>query len=89
VTIPDSVTYIGKWGFCKNQLTSVTISPGVISIENWAFAYNQLTSITIGDSIKLGGWRSYVFENRFDRFYRKNGKKGGTYTYSNGNWSAP
>ena len=59
VTIPDSVTVIGKRAFeqCRN-LTSVTIGSGVTTIGEFAFsACSGLTSITIPDSVtSIGDW---------------------------------
>ena len=54
VTIPDSVTEIGKWAFdgCAG-LTSVTVPAGVTMIGNYAF-YNctGLTSVAVPESVR-------------------------------------
>jgi len=51
ITIPNSVTTIGRVAFAGNQLTSVTIPNSVTSIGKYAFAFNQLSSVTIGNSV--------------------------------------
>jgi len=91
VTIPNSVTSIDDEAFEVNQLSSIIIPNSVTSIGRAAFSRNNLTSITIGANVKLGFkapnndiWPS--FDNDFDDFYNKNGKKAGTYVYSNNRW---
>jgi hypothetical protein len=59
VTIPNSVTSIGKLAFREcTSLTSVTIGNGVTSIGEGAFnTCNKLISVTIPNSVtSIGGW---------------------------------
>jgi hypothetical protein len=88
VTISNSTRSIGMWAFAVNQLTSITIPNSVTTIEYYAFGGNsQLTSITIGANVTLGGEYGAAFDNDFDDFYNRNGKKAGTYNYSRDRWS--
>ena len=63
VTIPTSVTSIGKDAFYFNNLTSVTIPNSVTSIGNGAFEGNQLTSVTIPDSVTSIGDYAFFWNN--------------------------
>ena len=59
LTIPDSVTTIGKSAFYGcSSLTSVTIPDSVTTIGGYAFCdCSNLTSVTIGDSVTtIGGY---------------------------------
>jgi hypothetical protein len=85
VTIGNSVTTIGYSAFSNNQLTSVTIGNSVTTIGGFAFyGNNKLTSVTIGANVSM---QKDSFDNNFTNFYNKNGKKAGTYTYSNQKWT--
>jgi hypothetical protein len=71
--IPNSVTEIGTTAFYGSPLTSVTIGANVsLLLESDAFLAKLLTP---------------AFGQSFSDFYDGNGKKAGTYTYSNGRWS--
>ncbi|MDE6634011.1 MAG: leucine-rich repeat domain-containing protein, partial [Bacteroidaceae bacterium] len=63
VTIPHSVTEIGKGAFYEcNGLTSISIPNSVVGIGDEAFAYcSGLTSITIGNSVTIIG--SFAFNS--------------------------
>ena len=63
VTIPNSVTSIGKKAFYEcSGLTSVTIPNSVTSIGNRAFQYcSGLTSITIPNSVKSIGSSAFEY----------------------------
>jgi transcription elongation factor Elf1 len=82
LTIPNSVTHIGSFAFSNNQLTSLTIPNSVTHIGDNAFNYNQLTSILIPNSITHVG--DDAFGPDFSKFYNKNGRKAGIYTYHKG-----
>jgi len=92
VTISGSVTSIGTAAFWSNQLTSIVIPDSVISIGDGAFAVNLLESITIGNNVELERIPfpftfERSFDNNFDDFYIANGKRAGTYVFSNAQWS--
>lgn len=89
IDIPENVKNIGSYAFAYNKLTSVTIPSKVTYIDVQAFIDNQLVSITIGTNVTLG---SSSFGNGFESFYYNNGRKKGTYTFTDDEWhygSAP
>ena len=87
ITIPNSVVYIGAVAFMGNNLTSINIPSSVKAIGDGAFRNNTITRITIGADVSIEPQMGIdVFDLDFGVFYIKNGKKAGTYTYSNGSW---
>jgi hypothetical protein len=91
VGLSPGVKTIGKGAFAENQLASVVIPPGVTTIGKGAFAENPLTSITIGANVKLSDVNVEYseiegpdFPNDFQKFYNRNGKRAGTYTWRKG-----
>ena len=60
ITIPDSITEIGKEAFYQCSLSSITIPDGVTTIGDSTFCYsNFLSSITIPDSVTSIGYRAF------------------------------
>jgi len=89
LVLPQNITSIESGTFMMNKLTSVTIPAKVKKIGYQAFEDNPLVKITIGENVQLEvkSWGKGAFPNGFDDFYNSNGKKAGTYTYSEGKWT--
>jgi GH24 family phage-related lysozyme (muramidase) len=90
VSIPDSVKSIDSFAFLNNKLKSVTIPHSVTEIGQDAFSGCLLVSVSLGANLDL--WTEIIdlvdekgehFPSDFSAFYRKNGKKAGTYTRPN------
>ncbi len=62
ITIPDSVTNIGKYAFDYCDFTGITIPDSVTNIGDYAFNYcDRLKSVTLGEGVTSIG--SYAFYN--------------------------
>lgn len=66
ITIPDSVTSIGRWAFYYcSSLTNVTIGNSVASIGDYAFYYcSGLTNVTIGNGVTSIGSSAFYYCTR-------------------------
>jgi hypothetical protein len=92
ITLPENIVQIGTSAFAINNLTRVAIPPSVKTVESLAFFGNPITSVTIGSNVVLGevtsdGEQLDAFENGFDAFYNRNGKRAGTYTWDGSSWA--
>jgi len=89
VTIPNNVTSIEKEVFANNPLINVVIDNGIGSLKEEIFedSLEHISQITIGANVNLTGASDVVWTG-FSSFYLVNGNRAGTYTLSNGRWSA-
>ena len=69
--------------------TSITIPDSLGSFNENVFtgSLRNVTRISIGANVNLDGYNDVVWRG-FSTFYRVNGNRAGTYTLSNGKWSA-
>jgi hypothetical protein len=89
IIISNHVGTIKERAFANNPLTSIIIPDSVTAIEKMSFLRNPLTTITVGANIAIESDPAYpTFMNGFDNFYNAQGRKAGTYTFSNGQWQA-
>lgn len=79
-----TIVAIGERAFYKKGFTSVTIPNGVILIGNEAFSENQITQITIGTNVIFN---ENSFDLKFAGFYLENGRRAGTYLFTDGKWA--
>jgi hypothetical protein len=87
LTLGNNVTTIGTCAFAENKLTSVKLSNSLKVIYEDAFIfYNHIIKITIPENVSIldrwGEKEAEAFYDKFEEFYDKNRKKGGTYIYN-------
>jgi len=74
ITIPSSITSIGKEAFASHWKTSERSSSGsYYTVDHWL-----VTEVTIGANVKLG---SNAIGNGFEEFYNSTGRQAGAYKY--------
>jgi len=89
ISISNNIRTVQKLLFANNSLSTIVIPDSVTLIDEMAFLRNPLTSIVIGANVVIKTQVDYpTFANGFDNFYNTQGRKAGTYTYRNGQWSA-
>jgi len=95
INIPESVTHIDNAAFQNNKLINVIIPNSTKYIGRNAFANNNIVNITIGSDVIFDYnipegrtiFSENVFEYDFDHYYLINGRKAGSYIYSNNQWN--
>ena len=60
VIIPDSVTYIGKFAFCRNKIKEIDLGNGVEQIDDEAFHGNEISDIQFPSSLKYIGYGAFM-----------------------------
>jgi hypothetical protein len=90
VTLGNSIKYIGRNAFYRHRISTLVIPEGVVYISSGAFLpqnQNSLTAITIGDYMVFPD-DAFSNAGNFSPFYKDtNYRKGGSYTFADGNWS--
>jgi hypothetical protein len=88
--LPNRQSWLGGGIFEHNNLTSIIIPNTIYDIASFTFTDNQITTITIGSNVIFNYYGdppgAKIFDNNFDDFYVRNGRKAGTYIYNNSRW---
>jgi hypothetical protein len=78
VDIPNSVRSIGEKAFAYSYTTKCCNSQGETIIDK---KFNIIKQITIGENVEIGEDILYINGYEFERAYRKNKDRAGTYIY--------
>jgi hypothetical protein len=61
LTVPDSVTYIGKWSFAKNKIGSLMLGSSVETIGIYSFYNNRIHILDLPDSMRVLSHGSFEY----------------------------
>jgi len=97
IQIPEGTVYIGGKAFESNPIKQIVLPESVLYIGGGAFDFLTSTagisslSVQIGSNVEISaendhGSYSRAFPFYFEKFYRDNGRQGGSYTYENSRW---
>ncbi|UOY06561.1 leucine-rich repeat protein [Muricauda sp. SCSIO 64092] len=88
ITIPATVTNIGKRAFRRNDLTSVTIPKSVTNIEDGAFEFNNITQVMAQDGTTAPTVERTAFtDDNENSHITLNIPHGATAVYNSAGWS--
>ena len=83
VTIPNSVTSIGKAAFIYNKIETLNFGTGNPTIGDWAFQYNSIKNLDLGTGLQSTGGSDVFADNEITSINFGNVKTISEYAFSN------